>query len=82
MFADTVPKREVGGAWVAQSVKCPILDFSSRHDLMVCEFKNHNGFRADTKPAWDSLSPSLSAPPPFILSVSLSKINKSTKKFF
>ena len=27
------------GTWVAQSVKYLTLDFSSGHDLMVCEFK-------------------------------------------
>ena len=28
----------LGGAWVAQLVKCPTLDLGSRHDLTVCEF--------------------------------------------
>ena len=27
------------GAWVAQSVKCSTFDFSSGHDLAVCEFE-------------------------------------------
>ena len=52
------------GTWVAQSVKCPTLDFSSDHDLMVCEFKPHVRLcTGSTEPAWDSLSPSLFAPP-------------------
>ena len=43
--------------WVAQSVKH--LDFGSGHDFMV------HGLQADSvEPAWDSASPSLSAPPP------------------
>ena len=51
------------GTWVAQSVKHLILDFSSDHDLTVCEFKPHTGLCADSvQPAWDSLC--LSAPPP------------------
>ena len=47
------------GAWVTQSVKHPILGFSSGHDLMIQEFEPC--ISAD--PTWDSLSP-LSAPPP------------------
>ena len=40
------------------------------------EFEPHIGLHGDSaEPAWDSLSPSLSAPPPLALSVSL-KINK------
>ena len=62
------------GAWVAQSVKHPTLDLSSGHDLTVCEFEPHIRLHADSvEPAWDSLSPSLSAPPPLALSLSLSK---------
>ena len=49
---------------VAPSVKRPTLDFGSGHDLMVCGFEPHVGLCADsTEPAWDALSPSLSAPP-------------------
>ena len=48
-------------------------DFGSGHDLTVLEFESHMGLSADSRePAWDSPSPSLSAPPPH----SLSKINK------
>ena len=60
------------GTWVVQSVKAPTLDFSSGLDLMVCELKPCLGLSAGSvEPAWDSLSPSLSAS----LSLSL-KINK------
>ena len=63
------------GTWVAQLVKRPILDFSSGHDLTVCEFEPHIRLFTDSvEPAWDSLSP-LSVPPLLILSLSL-KINK------
>ena len=66
---------------MAQSVEPPTLDFLSGHDLSVREFQPHIGLHADSaEPAWDSLSPSLSAFPPrvsaCVLSLSLSlKIN-------
>ena len=69
-----------GGAWVAQLVKCPALDIGSDHDLIVRGTEPCIGLCADTvDPAWDSLSPSLSASSPFALFMSL-KINK--KNFF
>ena len=65
------------GAWVAQLVKPLTLGFGLGHSLTVCEFEPHVRLHADSaEPAWDSLSPSLSAPPLLTLSVSLSKINK------
>ena len=65
---------------MAQPVKRPALGFGSRHDVTVSEFESHIGLRADSaEPAWDSQSPSLSAPPPFTLSFSL-KINTQTFK--
>ena len=65
------PKQEqtILGAWVAQRVKCPTLDFHSGRDLVVCEFRLCGD---STEPAWDSLSPSLSAPHLLLLSLSLS----------
>ena len=58
------------GAWVAQSVKRPTLDFSPGHDLMVHEFEPHIGLHADSgEPVWDSLS----VPPMHVLPLSLSK---------
>ena len=52
------------GVWVAQSGKCLTPDFGSAHDLSVCEFEPHTGRQTvSEEPAWDSLSPSLSAPP-------------------
>ena len=71
---------------MAQLVKHPTLDFGSGHDLAVCGFDPHVRLcTSSMKPAWDSLSPSLSlsAPPPCMpmLSHSLSlKINKLFKK--
>ena len=45
------------------------LGFSSGHDLTVCEFKPCIRLPADgPEPVWDSLSPSLSAPPLLCLS--------------
>ena len=61
---------------MAQSVKLLTLAFSSGHDLTVCEFKPRVGLCAEgAEPAWDSVSPSHSAPPCLSLSLSL-KINK------
>ena len=50
---------------MAQSVKHLTLDFGSDHDLTVLEYELHVGLCADSvELAWDSLSPSFSAPPP------------------
>ena len=60
-----------------RSVKCPTLDFGSGHDLMIREFQSHVGLCTDSvKPAWDSFSPSFSAPPLHSL-----KINKILKMY-
>ena len=57
---------------MAQSVKHLTIGFGSGHDLTVCEFEPHIRVRADSaEPAWDSLSPSLSALD-HVLSLSLS----------
>ena len=62
---------------MAQSVKHLTLGFSSGHDLTVCGIEPLIGLCTDSgEPAWDSLSPSLPAPPLLTLSLSLSKINK------
>ena len=62
---------------MAQMVKHPTLNFGLDNDLMVCDFKSCALLCADSaEPAWDSLSPSLSAPSPLSLSLSL-KINKN-----
>ena len=69
----------IGGAWVAPSVKRPTLGFSSGHDLTAswvqaphwAQCWQHGaclGFSLSL-----SLSPSLAALPPLVLSVSLSK---------
>ena len=45
---------------MTQSVKCPALDLSSGHDLMVCGIEPLVRLLADSvEPAWDSLSSSL-----------------------
>ena len=68
------------GAWVPQSVKCLPLDFSSGYDLTVCEMEPCIRLCIDSAEpaweAWDSLSPSLSAPPLLVLTLPLSQINK------
>ena len=57
---------------MAQSVKCPALDFGSGHDLKVREFEPHVGLPTDSmEPAWDSLSPSLCPSPAHAHSLSL-----------
>ena len=60
------------GTWVAQSLKHLTLDLSSGLDFAVREMNPCIGLCADSmEPAWDSPSPSLSAPPPLMLSLSL-----------
>ena len=59
------------GAWVAQSVEHPTLDFGSGHDLMVCEIKPFIGLCAE--PAWVCLSQSLSVTPLLVLSLKMNK---------
>ena len=67
-------ERGFRGTWLAQSVEHPTLDFGSGHDLTVHEFKPRVRLCADsTEPAWDSWSPSLSAPPPLMLCLKLKK---------
>ena len=63
------------GTQVAQSGKQQTLEFGSGHDLMVRVFGHSVGLHADSvEAAWDSLSPSLSAPPHALsLCLSLSK---------
>ena len=62
------------GAWVAQLVKRPTLDFGSGQDLTVPEIEPCVGLCADSvEPAWDSFSPSLSPPLPHSLPLMLSK---------
>ena len=58
---------------MAQWVKRPTLDVGSGHGLRVCELEPQVGLWADsTEPPWDSVSPSLSAPPLFLCARSLS----------
>ena len=59
---------------MAQWVKRPALGFRSGHDPTVHEFEPRVGPCADSvEPAWDPLSPSLSAPPSLARSLSQSK---------
>ena len=52
------------GAWVAQLVKCPTLDFSLGHDLTFHELKPCTGFWTDNvESAWVSLPLFLPLPP-------------------
>ena len=64
------------GAWVAQSVERQTLDLGSGHDLTVQEFEPCVRCTAvSVEPTLDPLSPSVSAP--HLLSLSLSRINKT-----
>ena len=57
---NTFKKVNLWGAWVAQVVEGPNLDFGSGHNLTVLEFKSCIWLCADSvEPAWDSQSPSL-----------------------
>ena len=66
------------GAWVAQLVKGPILDFGSGHDLTVKGSSPTSGFELSVEPAWDSLCAPLSVPP--LLSRSLSQNKEKALK--
>ena len=58
---------------MVQPVKRPTLGVGSGHDLTVREFESLVRLCADSaEPAWDSLSPSVSAPIPLRRSLSLS----------
>ena len=62
---------------MAQSVKHPTVDFSSGQDLAVRGIEPYIKLYTDSaETAWDSLSPSLSAPPLHVHTLYLSKINK------
>ena len=64
---------------MAQEVKHPSFEFGSGHDLTVHEIEPHIRVCTDSAdPAWDSPSPSVSAPP--LHAHSLSQINKLKKK--
>ena len=59
---------------MTQLVNRQTLDFGSGYDLMVREIETRIGLCADSmESAWDSLSPSLSAPPLLILSLYITK---------
>ena len=64
------------GAWVAQWVKHPTLDFGSDHDLRVMRLSPLWGSALRGESAQDFLSPSA---PPHAHTLSLSEINKSFK---
>ena len=44
-------KKENGGAWVAQSVKRPTLDFGSGHDLIIVRLSPAVGSVLSVEPA-------------------------------
>ena len=75
MIAPKFKDTELRGAWVAQSVKCLTLDYSSSHDPAGHEIGSHIGLCTDSvEPGWDSLS-SVSLPAPPLLTLSLKVIN-------
>ena len=62
---------------MARLVGCLTLDLSSGHDLAVSGFEPASASTPGSmEPAWDSLSPSLSAPSLCVCSVSHSQINE------
>ena len=67
--------------WVAHSVECWIPDFGSGHDLTVCGIEPCIGLHADNvEAAWDSLSPTLSAPPHLCVGVHTLSVSLSQTK--
>ena len=75
-------KQDSRGTWLAQSAKHWALDFNSGYDLTVHEIEPCIRLYAGSEePAWDSLSPSLSAPPHlFSLPLQNKKFKKTLKK--
>ena len=65
---------------MAQSVKHSTLDLGSGHDLRVVGSSPMSGSVLSVESAWDSLSPSPSAPLTYTSSSALSQINKSFLK--
>ena len=65
------------GSWVAQSAECPTSAQVMISQLMSSSPTSGSGLTAQSlEPASDSVSPSLSAPPPLVPCLYLSKINK------
>ena len=67
------------GAWVAQSIKRPTLTQVMILCFVFVDLSPTLGSvltAGSLKPAWESVSPSLSVPPLFALCFSLSKLNK------
>ena len=64
------------GAWVAQSVEWPTLDFGSGHDLTVCEFEPHVGLCADSSEPGACFEFCVSLSLPFPCSCSVSRSQK------
>ena len=65
---------------MAQSVKHWTLDFGSGNDLGVCELEPGVRLCAGSmEPAWDSLSSSLSAPLPLVLSLKINTLKERKK---
>ena len=70
-------KTTIWGTWVAQSVK-----HLTSAQVMISQSVSSSPASGSVltaqslEPVSDSVSPSLSAPPPFMLSLSVSKINK------
>ena len=63
---------------MALAVKHLTLAFGSGHDLTVHETEPHSGLCAvSVEPAWDSLSPSVSAPPLLTFSLKIKKLKKN-----
>ena len=64
----------VAGAWLAESIKCPNLDFDLGHHCTVAGIEPALGFALtdSRETAWDS--PFLSAPPSLVCPFSFSQI--------
>lgn len=65
---------------MAHSIESPTLDFSSGHHLRVLRSSLVSGSVLSVDPAWNSLSPSPSVPPPdLVFSLFLRKKKKNCK---
>ena len=72
MFIVQFKKLGLGGAWVAQLVKPPTLDFCSGHDLRVMRLSPAWGSMLGMEPAKDSLCPSATPRHLLVCALSLS----------
>lgn len=79
--APIVYEESCWGAWAAQQVKCPTVEFSSGHDLLVVRSSPKSGSALNMEPSYDSPPLSLPSPPHACTCVCACSLSPSKKKF-